>query len=93
MKKIEVVKASGESVPYDMELGDTGYPFEKFVAALLRSEGYETKVGVIVQGHCVTHEVDVVAENDRHHYMCECKFHNSQGRFCNVKNTPINPHH
>jgi len=68
-----------------MELGETGYPFEKFVAALLASEGYETKVGVIVQGHCVTHEVDVIAQNDKHHYMCECKFHNKQGRHCNVK--------
>ena len=68
-----------------MELGETGYPFEKFVAALLASEGYETQVGVIVQGHCVTHEVDVIAQNDNHHYMCECKFHNQQGRHCNVK--------
>ena len=68
-----------------MELGDTGYPFEKFVSALLSAEGYATRVGVIVQGHCVKHEVDVVAENDHHHYMCECKFHNSQGRYCNVK--------
>jgi Holliday junction resolvase-like predicted endonuclease len=67
-----------------MELGDTGYPFEKFVAALLSTEGYETQVGV-VQGHCVTHEVDVIAQNDKHHYMCECKFHNQQGRHCNVK--------
>ena len=68
-----------------MELGETGYPFEKFVAALLASEGYKTQVGIIVKGHCVTHEVDVIAQNDKHHYMCECKFHNHQGRHCNVK--------
>lgn len=68
-----------------MELGETGYPFEKFVAALLASEGYETQVGVIVKGHCVSHEVDVIAQNEKHHYMCECKFHNQQGRHCNVK--------
>lgn len=68
-----------------MELGETGYPFEKFVAALVASEGYETQVGIIVQGYCVTHEVDVIAQNDKHHYMCECKFHNKQGRNCNVK--------
>ncbi len=68
-----------------MELGETGYPFEKFVAALLASEGYETKVGIIVQGHCVIHEVDVIAQNNKHHYMCECKFHNRQGRHCDVK--------
>lgn len=68
-----------------MELGETGYPFEKFVAALLASEGYKTQVGIIVQGHCVSHEVDVIAQNDYHHFMCECKFHNQQGRYCSVK--------
>ena len=68
-----------------MELGDTGYPFEKFVGALLSNEGYQTQVGVIVKGRCVNHEIDVIAENDSHHYMCECKFHNKQGRHCNVK--------
>lgn len=68
-----------------MELGETGYPFEKFVGALLASEGFKTQVGVIVQGNCVTHEVDVIAKKDNHHYMCECKFHNRQGRNCNVK--------
>lgn len=68
-----------------MELGDTGYPFEKFVAALLKSEGFETQVGVIVQGYCVSHEIDVIAENKEFHYACECKFHNHQGRHCSVR--------
>lgn len=68
-----------------MELGESGYPFEKFVGALLAAEGFKTQVGIIVQGNCVTHEVDVIAEKDTHHYMCECKFHNRQGRNCDVK--------
>jgi hypothetical protein len=68
-----------------MELGETGFPFEKFVSELLAAENFETKVGVIVQGNCVSHEVDVIAEKDNLHYMCECKFHNRQGRHCDVK--------
>lgn len=68
-----------------MEMGETGYPFEKFVAELLKNEGFNTNVGVIVQGHCVKHEVDVIAEKDNLHYMCECKFHNTSNRNCNVK--------
>lgn len=68
-----------------MELGPSGYPFEKFVGAILSQEGFETKVGVIVQGSCVQHEVDVIAEKDNKHYMIECKYHSDQGRFCNVK--------
>lgn len=68
-----------------MELGPSGYPFEKFVGAILSQEGFDTKVGVIVQGNCVQHEVDVIAEKDNKHYMIECKYHSDQGRFCNVK--------
>jgi len=68
-----------------MELGPSGYPFEKFVGGLLSHEGFDAKVGVIVQGNCVQHEIDVIAQKDNKHYMIECKYHSGQGRFCNVK--------
>lgn len=68
-----------------MELGPTGFPFEKLVGKIMDQEGFETKVGVIVQGNCVQHEVDVIALKDNNHYMIECKYHSHQGRFCNVK--------
>ena len=68
-----------------MELGPSGFPFEKLVGKLLEYEGFETKVGVIVQGNCVQHEVDVIAQKDNTHYMIECKYKSDQGRFCNVK--------
>ena len=68
-----------------MELGPTGYPFEKFVSGLLKYEGYKTQVGVLVKGLCVTHEIDVIAEKDNQHFMIECKFHAEPGRVCNVK--------
>lgn len=67
------------------ELGPTGFPFEKFVGAILSYEGFQTEMGVIVKGHCVNHEVDVIAQKDNKHFMIECKFHSDQGRFCNVK--------
>src|SRR3546814_107902 len=68
-----------------MELGPSGFPFEKLVGKLLAHEGFDAKVGVIVKGNCVQHEVDVVAQKDNDHYMIECKYHSDQGRFCNVK--------
>jgi hypothetical protein len=68
-----------------MELGPSGFPFEKLVGKLLAHEGYSTQIGVIVEGNCVTHEVDVIAQKDNTHYMIECKYHSDQGRFCNVK--------
>jgi hypothetical protein len=58
-----------------MELGPTGYPFEKFIGALLQNLGYETKVGQIIHGKCVKHEVDVVAESDDKLIVVECKYH------------------
>lgn len=68
-----------------MELGPTGFPFEKLVGQLLAHEGFATEVGVIVQGNCVQHEVDVIAQKDNIHYMIECKYHSDQGRYCNVR--------
>ena len=67
------------------ELGPTGFPFEQFVAAILRYSGYETEVGTILQGKCVSHEVDVIARKNDQHIIAECKFHGDQRNKCNVK--------
>lgn len=58
-----------------MELGPTGFPFERFVEKIFETMGYEVETGVIVQGKCVQHEVDVVARKDGEMLMIECKFH------------------
>lgn len=67
------------------EFGPTGYPFERFVGAILKYSGYETEVGKILQGQCVTHEIDVVARKNSETTIIECKFHSQQGLYCNVK--------
>lgn len=67
------------------ELGPTGYPFERFISAILKYSGYDTTVGKIMQGQCVRHEIDVVAEKNGMTTLIECKFHTEQGRNCNVK--------
>jgi hypothetical protein len=36
-------------------------------------------VGVIIQGFCVDHEVDVSAKKDGTHLLIECKFHHEDG--------------
>lgn len=68
-----------------MQLGPSGYPFEKFIAALLKELGYSVETGVIVEGSCVNHEVDVVALKDNQHFMVECKFHHQPGFRSDVK--------
>ena len=67
------------------ELGPTGFPFENFIAAIFTYSGYKTDVGKILQGTCVLHEIDVVANKNGETTIVECKFHSEEGRNCNVK--------
>ncbi|MBI4097249.1 MAG: restriction endonuclease [Candidatus Levybacteria bacterium] len=65
-----------------MMLGPTGYPFEDYVAKILQAKGYSTEVRQVLQGTCVTHEVDVVIRPNNKTgstAMVEAKFHNSPG--------------
>ena len=68
-----------------MELGPSGYPFEKYIAAILYHQGYMVKVGEIIKGKCVNHEIDVIAEKENQHFMIECKYHNQLGTISDVK--------
>jgi hypothetical protein len=68
-----------------MDLGPTGYVFEKYVAKIFTEYGYKTEVSRIVKGFCVDHEVDVVAEKDNLHYMIECKYHNDLDMRSDIK--------
>jgi len=67
------------------ELGPSDIPFEKFVTELLTRLGYETEVGVTVPGHCITHDIDVIAQNDDAYILVKCKFYTRDEDRCNVK--------
>jgi hypothetical protein len=68
-----------------LELGPTGFPFENYVSELLKYKNYHTEVGNIVDGHCVSHEIDIIAQRENRHILLECKFHSDQRRLCDVK--------
>ncbi len=68
-----------------LQLGPSGFPFERYVAHILEREGYRTKVGVQIRGMCVTHEVDVLAEKDDERIVVEAKYHNSAALKTDVK--------
>lgn len=75
---------SAAAVKYSMkraisELGPNGFPFEKFVAEIFKARGYEAVTDQIVYGHCVEHEMDVVAWKGDELIMVEAKFHNEAG--------------
>lgn len=67
------------------ELGPSGFPFEKFIGAVLQYSGYENEIGKVIPGACVQHEIDVFARKNGTVTLVECKFHGDQGRKCDVK--------
>jgi hypothetical protein len=68
-----------------MALGPSGFPFEQYIGDIFEWMGYKVKVKQFLEGVCVRHEIDVLAENDRHVLLIECKYHNRQGVFSDVK--------
>jgi Holliday junction resolvase len=66
-------------------LGPSGYPFEKYYSAVLKNYGYETETGIILQGKCIRHEVDVVAVKKEEVALVECKYRSRAGIPVDVK--------
>ncbi len=60
-------------------LGPTGFPFETFLARLFQSQGYQTKTGILLQGNCALHEIDLAAYKSDHAFVAEAKFHARPG--------------
>lgn len=86
LKRKEHLAASRYSIKKALlELGPSGYPFEKIVAELLKSDGYAVETDKVIEGYCVSHEVDVIAEKNNHRIFVECKFHSRAGYKTDVK--------
>jgi hypothetical protein len=60
------------------------HEFEKYVSHLWEGHGYKTKWDQIVQGECIEHQIDVVAEKDGKRYLLECKHHTNPHRWCGL---------
>lgn len=59
------------------DLGPDGYYFEKWVGRLFENEGYQVLTSMTLQGHSVSHEIDVLAQKDDGFEIAECKFRNT----------------
>ncbi len=66
-------------------LGSTGYPFEVLIGELFNKMGFHTEVGVIINGKCITHEMDVIATKDSSQHLVECKYHKDQGKIVSIQ--------
>ncbi len=60
-------------------LGPTGFPFELFLARLFETDGYKARTGIIIEGNCASHEIDVAAYKEDHSFVGEAKFHARPG--------------
>jgi hypothetical protein len=60
-------------------LGPTGFPFELFLSKLFERDGYTTQTGIMLQGNCAEHEIDVAAYKSDHSFVAEAKFHSRPG--------------
>ena len=60
-------------------LGPTGFPFETFLARLFKHQGYDARTGLLLQGRCALHEIDVAAFKSDHAFIAEAKFHARPG--------------
>ena len=68
-----------------LAFGPSGYPFEDYVGEVFNKQGFNTEIGVIINGRCISHEVDVIASKDKVNTAIEVKFHNQQRFKTDVK--------
>lgn len=86
LKKVSASHAARYNLRSALQLlGPAGFFFEKFIARVYVHEGYGTLTNLNLQGHCVSHEIDVVIAKAGRITMVECKFHNSNANNSDVK--------
>jgi hypothetical protein len=92
LKRISKKAASKFSLKAALfKLGPEGYPFETFIGAMLKGRGYATKLRQNLNGRCINHEIDVIAERQAMNgrpatrAAVECKFHNAMGTLCRIQ--------
>jgi len=85
------------------KLGPTGFPFEKYIGAILSTVGFKVLLNQIITGACcLGYEIDFWAQKDDLLYIGECKYHKTAGekvdsnvalenyaRFLDIKNGPF----
>jgi len=67
------------------ELGPTGYPFEHLLGEILKRKGYRVEVGKVIEGRCITHEMDVIATGNNEQLLVECKYSKDQGKHVSIQ--------
>lgn len=68
-----------------MELGKSGYPFERYIGEIFTALGYQVEVGIVVPGLAITHEMDVIATGKGRQLLLECKYSQKQDNHVSIQ--------
>lgn len=68
-----------------LEIGPTGFPFEQLLGEIYRKLNYDVQVGVMMEGRCVMHEMDLIATQNNTQVLGECKYSKDQGKTVSVQ--------
>ncbi len=55
--------------------------FEIYIKRILENNGYECTWNNILQGRCIEHQIDIIAEKSGNQYLVECKHHRNHHRY------------
>ncbi len=73
------------------KLGPTGFPFEKYVGEIFKSNGFEVYINQHIMGSCLpSYEIDFIAKKENLIYIGECKFRNLAGQRIHTKTVLAN---
>ncbi len=68
------------------KLGPEGFAFEKFIGEVFKAYNYNpVYIGKKINGKCIIHEMDIVAERHNELLTAELKFHNSRSKKTDLK--------
>ena len=65
--------------------GPSGFPFEKYVAGILKQLGFSVQINQYIKGQCVRHEIDFLAKEQKYFLIGECKYHSLPGGRVDLK--------
>jgi len=65
-------------------LGPEGFVFEKFIKEILQRLGFEVTNNRIIQGKCISYEIDFLIKTKTTKHLGECKYRNGTGERIDV---------
>jgi len=84
IKNLLAKEKKASSMRFDLKyaikrLGPEGFYFEKFIKEVYEFLGYKVSNNQIVEGKCISYEIDFIAQKENINLLGECKYRNETG--------------